>query len=196
MTVDTIRRSGVPLGFDLSPKSQTIAFPLLPALEDVRSEGIKRTLPLTTFFRFGKGSSRKPSLHRAPTEAKLLRNGWWLHSLLLQLHDLLIAGLSACSSSQTNFLHIRWFWRAPFFDGNDGFVLLILAWLVWFLFCQNLGLTASQKHLNSFGQVFDDVKPVSALNGLGSAFVCGRGIFSSSITTDHRQIWLITHPLC
>src|SRR5205823_7577113 len=98
----------------------------------VRSEGIKRTLPLTTFFRFGKGSSRKPSLHRAPTEAKSLRNGWWLHSLLLQLHDLLIAGVSACSSSQPNFLHIRWFWRAPFFDGNDGFVLLILAWLVWF----------------------------------------------------------------
>src|SRR5258708_36387294 len=98
-TVDTIRRPGVPLGFDLAPKSQAIAFPFLPTFEDVRSKGIKRTLPLATFFGFGKGFSRKPSLHCAIAEAKLLGNGWWLHSLLPQLHDLLIAGVSACSSS-------------------------------------------------------------------------------------------------
>ena len=66
--------------------------------------------------------------------------------------------------------------------------------LVRFLLCQNFRLTTCQKHLDSFGQIFDDMEPVGALNGLGSAFTCSGGIFASSITTDHRQVWLLVHP--
>src|SRR5947209_522081 len=89
---------------------------------------------------------------------------------------------------------MRWLWWTPYFDGNDGLVLLLLAWLVRFLLCQNLRLTACQQHLNRLGQIFDHMKPIGALNGLGSAFSCCRGIFSSSITADHRQVWLVVHP--
>jgi hypothetical protein len=49
---------------------------------------------------------------------------------------------------------MRWLWRAPLFNGNDGFVLLILAWLVRFLLGQDLRLTARQQHLDRFGQIF------------------------------------------
>src|SRR2546425_612333 len=125
VTVNAIRRSRVALGFDLSPKSQTIAFPFLPALKDVGSKGIKRTLSLAAFLGFGKGSSRKPALHRATTEAKLLCNGLWLHSLLPQLHDLLIAGVATNSSGQSDFLHICRLWSAPFFNGDHRSLLLI-----------------------------------------------------------------------
>src|SRR5260370_26765926 len=118
VTVDAIGRSRVALGFDFSPKSQTIAFPFLPAFEDVGSKGIKRTLPLAAFLGFGKGSSCKPALHRATTEAKLLCNGLRLHSLLPQLHDLLIAGVATSLSGQSDFLHICRLWSTPLFNGD------------------------------------------------------------------------------
>src|SRR5690242_20563754 len=91
---------------------------------------------------------------------------------------------------------MSWLGWAPFFDGNDGLVLLILARLVRFLFCQDLCLTSCQQHLNRFRQIFDDVESVGALNGLGSAFACSGGIFASPIATDYRQVWLLTHPPC
>src|SRR5260370_24918816 len=91
---------------------------------------------------------------------------------------------------------MNWLWWTPFFNGKNGLMLFILACLVRFLFCQNLCLTTSQKHLDSFGQVFHNVEPIRTLNGLGSAFSRSRGIFPSSITTHHRQIWLVAHPLC
>src|SRR5258708_16445156 len=91
---------------------------------------------------------------------------------------------------------MRWLWRALLFNGNDRFVLLILAWLVRFLLGQDLRLTACQKHLDGFSQIFDYVKPVCALDGLGSACSHGGGIFSSSITTHHCEIRLLVHPPC
>src|SRR6266700_5154036 len=89
-----------------------------------------------------------------------------------------------------------WLGWTPFFDRNDGLVLLTLARLFRFLLCQNLRLTTCQQHLDRFRQIFDDVEPVGALNGLGSAFACSGGIFASSITADHRQVWLLAHPPC
>jgi len=52
-----------------------------------------------------------------------------LHSSFLQLHDLLIACVSPGSSSQARFLHMGWFGRTPFFEGNNLFALLVLTWL-------------------------------------------------------------------
>jgi hypothetical protein len=81
---------------------------------------------------------------------------------------------------------MSWLWRTPFFDGDDGFVLLIPAWLIWFFLHQDLCLTASQKHLNGLSQIFNYVKSIRTLNSLGSAFSRGRGIFPSTITAYHR----------
>jgi hypothetical protein len=89
---------------------------------------------------------------------------------------------------------MSWDFRAPFFDGNSGLVLLVLVWLVQSLFCLDLCLATRQKHLDSFGQIFNDVESVRTLNGLGSAFSRRRGIFSSSITADYRQVWRLSHP--
>src|SRR5579863_6108231 len=88
-------------------------------------------------------------------------------------------------------------WWTPFFDGDDGLVLLILARLVQVLLCQNLRLTAREKHLDSFGQIFDHWESVCALDGLGSTFTRSGGILPTPpITTHHRQIRLLVHPPC
>jgi hypothetical protein len=70
-----------------------------------------------------------------------------------------------------------WLWRSPFLNGDDRFVLFILVWLVGFLLCQDLRLTASEKHLNRFRQIFDQMESIGTLNRLGSAFACCCGIF-------------------
>jgi hypothetical protein len=87
-----------------------------------------------------------------------------------------------------------WLWRSPLLNGDDRFVLFILVWLVGFLLCQDLRLTASEKHLNRFRQMFDQMESIGTLKRLGSAFACCCGIFPPSITTHHLQIGRLSHP--
>src|SRR5207344_2673738 len=53
---------------------------------------------------------------------------------------------------------------------------------------------ASQQTLDSLSEIFDEMKPVCALNGLGRAFSGSRGVFASTVSTDRHQIGMLAHP--
>jgi hypothetical protein len=97
---------------------------------------------------------------------------------------------------QTHLLDMNWLWRTPFFDGDDWFKQLFLLRFFCVQRSQDLCLTACQKHLDSFRQVFKDVKSVGALYGLGWTFRGSRGIFPSTIPADHRHVRLLAYPPC
>jgi hypothetical protein len=111
------------------------------------------------------------------------------------LHDLLIAGVSAGSSSQSHFLHMSGLRRTPFFHSNDLFGLLVLIWLLRGAGGHNFCLAACQKQLGRFREVLTDMEPIRDLNGLGSPLRSGFGILASAISTHHRDFWVLSHPL-
>jgi hypothetical protein len=91
---------------------------------------------------------------------------------------------------------MSWLWRSPLFDRDDGFVLLLLAWLVPFLFSQDFRLATSQKHLNGFGEIFYHMKAVCALSRLGSTLGRCFCILTAPITTHYSDVWVMSHPPC
>src|SRR5712692_8138530 len=127
--VDAALGSRVALCPDFPPKHQAIALPIVPTLENKGSKGIKRAEPLAPFSRFREGAFGKPSSNGSFSQAKLASNLLWLHPLRLELHDLLIARISASTPSQAYFLHMCWLRRAPFFDTDDLLSRLALIWL-------------------------------------------------------------------
>lgn len=134
IAIDAPVRSGVALIFDFLPKSQAVVFPILPTFEDIGSKWVKGTLLLASFLGFGKGTLLEPVSNRAITQPNSPRNLFGRSSLTAEFHDLVISRISARTSGETDFLHVRWFWRSPFLDRDDGLVLLAAVRFVWFCF--------------------------------------------------------------
>src|SRR5258708_13070403 len=86
-------------------------------------------------------------------------------------------------------------WRTPFFDGNDCLTRVILLGCFCLQRSQDLRLTTRQKHLSGFRQIFDDMKPVGALYGLGSALGSGRCKWKMKIATAATFIFRIQPTL-
>lgn len=126
VAIDAPLGASVTLLSNFSEEMDACALSILPSFEHIWGKHIKGTLPLASSFGFGKGSSRKPSLHCTVTEAKLASNFLGLHASFAQLHHLLIARVASSSSSQPRLLDMSGLWRTPFFDGDDWFTLLIL----------------------------------------------------------------------
>ena|SRR2546429_532992 len=54
--------------------------------------------------------------------------------------------------------------------------------------------TSCQEQLGGLCQILHNMEPICALGSLGSAKCCGSGIFPSTISTYHENIWLLAHP--
>ena len=124
IAIDAPIRAGVAVILDFLPKNQAIMFPVLPALENIGGKWVKGTLLLAPLSGFGKGTLLEPLSNRSITQPNPPRNLFGRYPLMAEFHEPLISCISACTSGETDFFHVCWFWRSPFLDGDDGLVLL------------------------------------------------------------------------
>ena len=191
VVTDTLIRTLVALLHQFSKKARHVVVAVFPTLNKGGQIPINAA-PLLTRLAFGKRSSSQPTLYRTGSYSNLSGNRGLRQAELSQSNDLLIVSQTLLTPTLLK-AQERWGGSGGSFGLPNGCLLIKDGLCLTFaLRCQ----MARQQPLQSLSKILQQMGPVRTLNGLGSTFSRGRGIFPSPIPADRHQIWVLAHPGC
>src|SRR5260221_3377846 len=191
VVTDTLIRPLVALLHQFSKKARYVVVAVFPMLKQVGQIPIKAA-PLLTWLAFGKRSCSQPTLYRTGSYSNLSGNSGLTQAELSQSNDLLIVSQALLTPTLLK-AQERWGGSGGSVGLPNGCLLIKDGLRLTFaLRCQ----MARQQPLQGLSQILQQMEPIRTLNGLGSAFSRGRGIFPSPIPADRHEIWVLAHPGC
>src|SRR6266568_266332 len=179
----------VALLHEFSKDARNVVTALGPFLENVREVWIKTTALLARFALWECPSSQ-PALHGAGTYSYLACNGGLTQALLAQSDHLLIVCQTFLASVVLKTQERRR-------DAGGSFGLPNRCQGIEGSLCLTFTLSRQmmrEQPLQSLSEIFEEMKPIRTLGGLGSALRSSRGIGASTIPADRLEIWVLAHP--